>query len=243
MKPIDATVRLVVPSVRSELLFRGTARGGRVLFISAMTVLLVGVQGCMLVMDTDFGKYYEQEQQGEPAQDGGLPPVEAGTDSSPDVGPVDAAPPDDATTGHDVRSDNAVSGTCFDHIKNQNETGVDCGGVCKPCEPVGFVHRENFNTAPSGWGPDGEYIAAGICDDNAAVDGWVIYDEVPSGFTKASGRFATISTLDQVLVGCDDVMASPKLQTKGATTISVDFDNNFRVDLDFVASVWFVRDQ
>jgi hypothetical protein len=25
--------------------------------------------------------------------------------------------------------------TCFDGIKNQNETGVDCGGICKLCEP------------------------------------------------------------------------------------------------------------
>lgn len=24
--------------------------------------------------------------------------------------------------------------TCFDGIKNQNEEGIDCGGVCKPCE-------------------------------------------------------------------------------------------------------------
>ena len=23
--------------------------------------------------------------------------------------------------------------TCFDGIKNQNEEGIDCGGVCKPC--------------------------------------------------------------------------------------------------------------
>ena len=23
--------------------------------------------------------------------------------------------------------------TCYDGIKNQNETGIDCGGVCAPC--------------------------------------------------------------------------------------------------------------
>jgi len=26
--------------------------------------------------------------------------------------------------------------SCFDHIQNQNETGVDCGGSCKSCEAV-----------------------------------------------------------------------------------------------------------
>jgi hypothetical protein len=25
-------------------------------------------------------------------------------------------------------------GTCFDGVQNQNEEGIDCGGVCKPCE-------------------------------------------------------------------------------------------------------------
>src|SRR5688572_6503989 len=25
------------------------------------------------------------------------------------------------------------SGTCSDGVQNQNETGVDCGGVCAPC--------------------------------------------------------------------------------------------------------------
>ena len=25
------------------------------------------------------------------------------------------------------------TGNCYDHIKNQDETNVDCGGVCKPC--------------------------------------------------------------------------------------------------------------
>ncbi|MBI4453005.1 hypothetical protein HY637_06260 [Candidatus Woesearchaeota archaeon] len=29
----------------------------------------------------------------------------------------------------------AKKGSCFDGIKNQNEIGVDCGGICKKCEP------------------------------------------------------------------------------------------------------------
>ena len=32
-----------------------------------------------------------------------------------------------------VRSGTASSGNCFDNIKNQNEIGIDCGGVCKSC--------------------------------------------------------------------------------------------------------------
>lgn len=29
--------------------------------------------------------------------------------------------------------------TCFDNVQNQNETGVDCGGVCQPCELKNLV--------------------------------------------------------------------------------------------------------
>ena len=28
----------------------------------------------------------------------------------------------------------SVKPTCFDSIKNQNEEGIDCGGICQPCE-------------------------------------------------------------------------------------------------------------
>ena len=33
--------------------------------------------------------------------------------------------------------------SCFDEIKNQNEDGVDCGGVCKPCEPQATECNDN----------------------------------------------------------------------------------------------------
>lgn len=33
--------------------------------------------------------------------------------------------------------------TCFDGIKNQNEDGVDCGGICKPCETQNFECNDN----------------------------------------------------------------------------------------------------
>lgn len=33
---------------------------------------------------------------------------------------------------------------CFDGIKNQNEEGVDCGGVCKPCEELVAPEEERL---------------------------------------------------------------------------------------------------
>lgn len=35
--------------------------------------------------------------------------------------------------------------SCNDGIKNQNETGVDCGGVCPPCDPGGCHSVNNFS--------------------------------------------------------------------------------------------------
>lgn len=42
----------------------------------------------------------------------------------------------------DDDSDKANVATCSDGIQNQNETGVDCGGVCTPCasaSPISFT--------------------------------------------------------------------------------------------------------
>ncbi|MCZ4408800.1 BACON domain-containing protein [Cryomorphaceae bacterium 1068] len=36
----------------------------------------------------------------------------------------------------DEDDDNVGSGTCSDGIQNQNETDVDCGGICSPCSMV-----------------------------------------------------------------------------------------------------------
>jgi len=33
--------------------------------------------------------------------------------------------------------------TCFDGIKNQNEEGIDCGGICKPCEKQALECNDN----------------------------------------------------------------------------------------------------
>ncbi|MBS3104875.1 hypothetical protein J4234_01315 [Candidatus Woesearchaeota archaeon] len=33
--------------------------------------------------------------------------------------------------------------TCFDSIKNQNEDGIDCGGICRPCGPQAIGCNDN----------------------------------------------------------------------------------------------------
>ena len=33
--------------------------------------------------------------------------------------------------------------TCFDSIKNQNEDGIDCGGICRPCESQAIECNDN----------------------------------------------------------------------------------------------------
>ena len=37
----------------------------------------------------------------------------------------------------------SIKATCFDGIKNQDETNADCGGICKPCEQQDVVCDDN----------------------------------------------------------------------------------------------------
>ena len=41
---------------------------------------------------------------------------------------------DDEGSENNNGNNNSVKATCFDGIQNQNETGIDCGGVCPPCD-------------------------------------------------------------------------------------------------------------
>ena len=41
---------------------------------------------------------------------------------------------DDEGSGNINGNNNTAKATCFDGIQNQNETGIDCGGVCPPCD-------------------------------------------------------------------------------------------------------------
>jgi len=76
-------------------------------------------------------------------------------------------------TGFGYRSDMAIdnlsirtgsgggTASCFDGMRNQNETGVDCGGVCPACDTgnecgsaiSNFPHVENFENASASWSP------------------------------------------------------------------------------------------
>lgn len=49
--------------------------------------------------------------------------------------------------GHFFRSSSAPS--CFDGIKNQDEAGIDCGGVCKSCEVVKDLTLFNAQAIPT----------------------------------------------------------------------------------------------
>ena len=51
--------------------------------------------------------------------------------------------------------------TCSDGIKNQNEEGIDCGGICKPCEQKA-VQCDDFNS----------------CTDDIAENGACIHNQI-----------------------------------------------------------------
>jgi len=50
------------------------------------------------------------------------------------------APAGNETTAPQPEKKERPVETCFDGVKNQNEEGVDCGGVCRPCE-----HRDKLS--------------------------------------------------------------------------------------------------
>ncbi len=136
-----------------------------------------------------------------------------------------------------------ASPTCSDGIQNQGEQGVDCGGPCPACPPVGFTHTENFDAYPA-WGPDGAYTVMGSCAEDQYVDGWAVTNATDITFPKASGYYAAIYTDGVLYIGfpCDDSMVSPELQVNQASQVTVEFDSSLLTDNGTKASVWLVRD-
>ncbi|MDF1561496.1 MAG: hypothetical protein P1V51_00550 [Deltaproteobacteria bacterium] len=71
------------------------------------------------------------------SDDGGAPDGGAPDGGAPDGGAPDGGAPDGGDTdGGETDgggSDGGPPETCGDGIQNQDETGVDCGGVCPPC--------------------------------------------------------------------------------------------------------------
>jgi hypothetical protein len=136
-----------------------------------------------------------------------------------------------------------ASPTCDDGVQNQGELGIDCGGPCPACPPVGFTHTENFDAFPS-WGPDGAYTVTGSCHEDNYVDGWAVTNAADAFFPNASGYYAAIYTDGVLYIGfpCDDSMVSPELQANQASQVTVEFDSSLLTDTDTKASVWLVRD-
>jgi hypothetical protein len=133
-----------------------------------------------------------------------------------------------------------VTPTCDDDIQNQGETGIDCGGPCPAC---GFTHQETFNYLPT-WGPDGAYTLSGSCDADPDVDGWRLSNLTPSSFPLAVSYYAVIDTDSFLYLGvpCDDYLGSPLLDANGATTLSIEFDTDFKVSLSSTVSVLIEAD-
>lgn len=57
---------------------------------------------------------------------------------------------DDPTGGMTLVLTEAPGATCFDGIQNQDETGIDCGGVCPACIPTLFVDASATSGANDG---------------------------------------------------------------------------------------------
>jgi len=133
-----------------------------------------------------------------------------------------------------------VTPTCNDDIQNQGETGVDCGGPCPAC---GFTHQETFNYLPT-WGPDGAYTVSGSCDADPDVNGWGLTNLTSPSFSLADAYYAVIDTSSYLYIGvtCDDYLRSPLFDANGATTLTIEFDTDFDVDMAATASVMVEAD-
>lgn len=46
-----------------------------------------------------------------------------------------------------IRSATKAPATCFDNIQNQNETGIDCGGSCTPCDIKNLIPLDEASPA------------------------------------------------------------------------------------------------
>lgn len=98
------------------------------------------------------------------------------------------------------QSKSRIAPTCFDNIQNQNETGVDCGGVCASCQgkpenlqmdPAIFIPAENnrFDIAFRLVNPNTNYGASRI-DYNIKIissDGLEISSRADSTFILPAG--------------------------------------------------------
>jgi|GEM_PF-2506978 len=92
--------------------------------------------------------------------------------------------------------------TCYDGIQNQNETGIDCGGVCAPCE--------TFNDTVIIYDTIIVYDTILIYDTIVVFDTIIIIDTITIGDTTF-----TIELQPDALLGKDAVIHSIDLFTSG----------------------------
>ena len=74
--------------------------------------------------------------------------------------PTPQSPGDD---GISANSPSQITATCNDNIKNQNETGIDCGGYCKACTN-GILCLIESDCESNYCNPDGKCSVA-LCND------------------------------------------------------------------------------
>ncbi|MEK7634727.1 MAG: hypothetical protein AAB396_02505 [Patescibacteria group bacterium] len=123
--------------------------------------------------------------------------------------------------------------TCFDNKKNQNETGVDCGGACTACEirtlaPIEMVWERHFQTDSQ------TAIAIEIKNSNITygADKFLynidIYGKNGNKLKNISGNTFIYSSEIKYLVEFSDIKSSD------IGEIKISFDNiNWKTDGEF----------
>lgn len=125
--------------------------------------------------------------------------------------------------------------TCFDGIQDQNETGVDCGGVCaKKCGPqvkVQPLQIQKTGAVPSG--VLGKYDFYALVSNPNAVYGSKKFDYVVD-LKDASGKIlATRTGSDFILPGETKYLVEPDISVSGSpATADIKINNSDWVQLN-----------
>jgi hypothetical protein len=112
--------------------------------------------------------------------------------------------------------------TCFDNRKNQNETGVDCGGPCISCEIKSLkpVSVSNKYIIPL---PDGIGIAVELVNQNAdwGASSFVYTVTLKDQFGNSLGSFSGNSF---IYGGELKYIVVPRVQVVGSSVASIEMD-------------------
>lgn len=125
--------------------------------------------------------------------------------------------------------------TCFDGVQDQNETGVDCGGVCaKKCSvqvQVRPLQIQKTGAVPSGIA--GKYDFYALVSNPNAVYGSKKFDYVVN-LLDASGKvLATRGGSDFILPGQTKYLVEPDIPVSGTpTTVNIKITDSDWVQLN-----------